>query len=268
METKTVAVDGIRTSYVEAGAGPPVLFIHGLGGFKENWEDTLPAFSGRFRAIALDLPGFGRSEKPDVPYGPPWFAAFVVKFLGTLGIPRAHLVGQSMGGHIASILGANHPDVADRIILVDPTGVRGQALAAQSPIQPEMIEAMGPFNPGEDFVRMYVEMQFFKQGDYTEKLVQRALADFELGENEARFHAFLKSLRALIAHDMEPRYREIAAPSLVVWGENDAIVPIEHAGIIAAALPRGKKALFPACGHCPMIEQPEAFNRIALEFLA
>ncbi len=268
MEARTVAVDGIKTSYLEAGSGAPVLFIHGLGGFKENWEDTLPVFAERFRAIALDLPGFGRSDKPDLPYGPPWFAEFAVKFLATLGIPRAHIVGHSMGGHTTAIIAATHTEVCDRIVLQDPTGVRGKELEENSVVKPEMIEALGPINPGEDFIRMYVEMQFFKQGEYTEKLVQRALADFELGENEIRFNAFLKSLRGLLDHDMEPHYREIASPALVVWGENDRVVPSEHAGIIAAALPGAKKAIIPECGHCPMIEKPETFNRLVLEFLA
>lgn len=267
MQEKFIEVDGIRTSYMEVGSGTPILFVHGLAGYKENWEYNLPEFGKRFRAIALDLPGFGHTERPDVPYGIPFFADFVVKFLEALGIQRVHLVGNSMGGHIASFIGATRKEIPEKIVLADPAGARGKEFLEALPIKPEMIEAMGPVDPGEDFVRMYANLQFFKPGDRTEKMVQRALLDLKEGDLASRFNAHLKSLRGLIAHDMEPLYKDITAPTLVIWGENDAIVPLECADVIAEAIPGALKIIFKECGHIPMIEKSGDFNRVVSEFL-
>ena len=267
MQEKFVDVDGIRTAYMEEGSGEPVLFVHGLAGYKENWEYNLPEFGERYRAIAVDLPGFGRTERPDVPYGIPFFADFVVKFLGALDIPHAHLVGNSMGGHTVSFIGATRKDVPRKIVLADPAGASGKELLEAAPIKPEMIEAMGPVNPGEDFVRMYANLQFFKPDDRTEKMVRRALADIEEGDLESRFNAYVKSLRGLLAHEVAPLYKDITAPTLVVWGENDMIVPVAHADVIAGAIPGATKIIFKECGHIPMIEKSGDFNRVVLEFL-
>jgi abhydrolase domain-containing protein 6 len=266
MEDKTITVDGIRTRYVDEGSGPPVVFIHGLGGYKENWETNVPVFSARHRVIALDLPGFGESEKPDVPYAPPWHADFVVKFLGALGIGRANLVGNSMGGHISSFIGATRPEMVEKIVLADPSGVLGAELA-EGAISADLVEAMGPVNPGEDFIRLFMSIIFFKQGPYSEKMVKRALADFERGENEIRFRAYVRSMRGLLEHDMTEHYPKIKAPTMVIWGENDGLIPVKHAGVIAPKIPGSRKILIPECGHCPMIEKPDEFNRIVLEFL-
>ena len=267
MQEKFIDVDGIRTSYMEEGSGTPILFVHGLAGYKENWEYNVPEFGKRFRAIALDLPGFGHTERPDVPYGIPFFADFVVKFLEALDIRRVHLVGNSMGGHISSLIGATRKDIAEKIVLADPAGASGKELLEVMPIKPEMIEAMGPVNPGEDFVRMYANLQFFKPGDRAEKMVQRALVDIEEGDLESRFNAYIKSLRGLLEHNMEALYKDITAPTLVIWGENDVIVPVKHADVIAEAIPGARKIIFKECGHIPMIEKSGDFNRVVGEFL-
>ncbi len=266
MQTRTIVVDGIKTSYMEEGSGSPVLFIHGLGGYKENWEANLPAFAARHRAIALDLPGFGASDKPDVPYGPPWHAEFVLKFISTLGLSRVSLVGNSMGGHICSLIGATRPEIAEKIVLANATGALGAELA-KGALTPDLIEMMGPVNPGEDFIRMFMGVIFFKQGPYSEKMVKRALADYEGGDLPARFNAYVKSMRGILGHDMVPLYGKIKAPTLVLWGENDAFVPLKHGHPIAEGIPGAKKAILPECGHVPMIEKPEEFNRIVMEFL-
>jgi 2-hydroxy-6-oxo-6-(2'-aminophenyl)hexa-2,4-dienoate hydrolase len=267
MQTKTIDVDGIRTSYLEAGSGFPVLFIHGLGGYKENWEANVPVFGERYRAIAIDLPGYGESDKPDVPYGPEWFAEFVVKFLRALGIERARIVGNSMGGHTAALIAAKYPGVVEKLVLVDPSGVRGKQLA-QGALQPEMIEALGPINPGEDFIRMYLGIIFHKEGDYTERMLKKALADFERGENEVRFNAYVKSMRGLLGHDMTEHYAKIKAPTLVIWGENDALIPFDFASDVTERIPGAKQIAIPECGHCPQIEKPGDFNRVTADFLA
>lgn len=268
MQEKSIDVDGIRTSYIEEGSGSPVVFVHGLGGYKENWETNVPVFGERHRAIALDLPGYGRSDKPDVPYGPAFFGPFVGKFMKALGIPRAHLVGNSMGGHTVSLLAALNPASVDRLVLVDPTGSPELVALASGAMTVDMLEAMGPVNPGEDFVRMYLSLIFFKPGEYSEKMVRRAMAEFELGENEVRFRAFIGSLKGIFAHDMTPHYGKIGAPTMVFWGENDLLVPVSHADEVAGAIPGAKKLILPECGHCPMIEKPEEFNRVVMDFLA
>ncbi len=267
MREKTINVDGIKTSYTDEGSGDAVLFVHGLAGYKENWEENVPVFAERYRTIALDLPGFGYSAKPDVPYGIPFFAEFVTKFLRALGIERAHLVGNSMGGHTSTLIAAKYGSFVDKLVLADPTGARGKELYEAAPIKPEMIEMMGPVNPGEDFVRMYAMLQFFDPAPFIDKMVKRAMADLELGDIPERFNAYIKSLKGLFAHDAEPLYKDIQAPTLVIWGENDNVVPVGNADVAESMIPGARKIIFPQCGHLPMIEKSGDFNRAVLEFL-
>jgi pimeloyl-ACP methyl ester carboxylesterase len=122
-------------------------------------------------------------------------------------------------------------------------------------------------NPGEDFVRMFMTIIFFKQGEYSEKMVRRALIEYQGADIGERFNAYVKSMRGLLGHDMAPLYAQIKSPTMVLWGENDALVPVHHADVIAGGIPGARKVVLPECGHCPMIEKPEEFNRIVMEFI-
>src|SRR5271155_5267218 len=130
METQ-IDVNGLSLSVIDQGNGPAILFVHGLGGYKENWEENLGHFAANHRTIAIDLPGFGHSDKPaDLPYGIEFFADTLCAVLDRLGIDRAHWVGNSMGGHVATFATLKYPARVDRLVLVDAAGTNQAEIVA------------------------------------------------------------------------------------------------------------------------------------------
>jgi pimeloyl-ACP methyl ester carboxylesterase len=252
MQEKTIDVKGIKTSYMEEGTGAPVVFVHGLGGYKENWETNVPVFGERHRAIALDLPGYGRSEKPDVPYGPEFFASFVGKFMKALGVPRAHLVGNSMGGHL-SLAAARTPTV-DRLVLV--VHRRPGARAGLGGDDGGHAGSMGPVNRAK--ISSHVpSLIFFKPGDYSE--------DGEAGDGRFRAGRERGPLRAFsphrdLAHEMTPTTESARHDGLL--GRNDPVIsPRTIAGRSGS-----KKVILPEW-TLPDDRKPEEFNRVVMDFL-
>src|SRR5262245_2317546 len=119
----SVAVHDSRVNYVEIGEGPPVILIHGLSGCWQNWLENIPHLARRHRVVAVDLPGFGESELPHEEISIPGYGRFVDAFLGQIGIERALLIGNSMGGFIAAEVAISHPSRVEKLVLVSAAGL-------------------------------------------------------------------------------------------------------------------------------------------------
>ena len=125
-EHRFVTVDGIRTHYVAAGEGEPLLLLHGLGASLMAWALNIEPLSQKFSVYAIDIPGHGDSEKPDIDYQLPTAVDFVREFMNVLGIERASIAGSSMGGMIALRTAVEFPELVDRLVLVDAAGLGGR----------------------------------------------------------------------------------------------------------------------------------------------
>ncbi|HEX5692121.1 MAG TPA: alpha/beta hydrolase [Roseiflexaceae bacterium] len=232
-------VGSATIAYQEAGDGPPVVLIHGLSGSSRWWARNIGPLAERFHVYVIDLIGFGDSR------GGQRFmldkaADYLARWMDQLGITRSSLVGHSMGGYIAAELAADAPERVERVVLVD---------AAALPFEQSF---------GWHFASMLRELQHLPP-DFFPTLLFDAL--------RAGPATLWDAATALMRADLRPKLERIAAPTLVVWGERDAIVPLALGKQLTRLLPEREMLVIKNAGHNPMWDCPQAFNREVAAFL-
>lgn len=270
--TRTLRVAERDVNVVDSGGdGPPILFVHGLGGHWQNWLATLPAFIGAHRVIAPDLPGFGRSPMPAGRISIPGYTRVLAQLCDALAVTAPIVVGNSMGGLIAADLAIAHPELVRRLVLVDAAGLSIEGLwkeplltlarllrlsshgaaAAASPLlrRPRLRRAVL-----QPFVR------------YPERLSGRLAGELIAG-GEAP--GLVGGLDAVLSYPIRDRVAAIVAPTLIVWGRNDVLVPVADAAELERLIGANARSLvFEDTGHLPMLERPSAFNALLADFIA
>lgn len=248
-----------RLRYLEGGSGPPLLLIHGLGSSAlVEWARLLPSLSRSYHVYAPDLPGFGRSDRPrQADYGIPMQVEAVRAFVQAVGIPRARVVGISMGGWIAARLAGEHPELVERLVVVAPAGMRPRD---DAPIPVDVL-----FPQDEAGVRRLIAAVRHKPPP-TPSFVARDIARRKK-RDEWIVRRTLESMRP--GRDwLDGTLGRAEMPVLVVWGRQDALIPVAYAEALRAELKDARLELLDGCGHVPMADCPEAFDRVLLGFLA
>ena len=259
-----------RISTLEAGTGDPILALHGLGATKASLLPTVAALAGRFRVIALDLPGFGDSDKPlGAPYDARFFARAVLALLDELGLDRAHLVGNSLGGRVALEVALYAPDRVDRLGLLAPSMAwrkeRSWATLLRF-VRPEL----GAIQPApRGVVEAIVDRVVPGGGDgWAAAGVDEFLRAYTTRRGRAAFYA---AARQIYLEEPEgddgfwPRLRTLERPALFVWGRQDTIVPLAFARHVTDALPSAEH-LELDCGHVPQLERPRETHAALAKF--
>jgi pimeloyl-ACP methyl ester carboxylesterase len=267
-------VHGSRVNYVEIGTGPPLVFVHGLSGCWQNWLENIPHFSRSHRVIAVDLAGFGESELPQEEISMPGFGRFIDAFLGEIGVERATLVGNSMGGFIAAETAISHPSRVEKLVLVSAAGgpkfFRWQERnVARIDLITRLLEPMVAATiarrksmVSRPRLRRALLVGVARRPD----LIAPELC-YEVASGGAK-PGFVDALKAVIDYDYWDRVPSISCPTLIVWGSHDRIVSVENAHEYERLIPDARLAIFEETGHVPMIERPGRFNRLLDEFLA
>jgi pimeloyl-ACP methyl ester carboxylesterase len=248
-----------RLRYLESGSGPPLLLVHGLGSSAmQEWGRLMAPLGRSYHAYAPDLPGFGRSERPAAAdYSIPMQVEAVRAFLQAVGVSNARVVGISMGGWIAARLAGEHPELVERLVLVAPAGVRPDD-AARIPA-----EVLLPRD--EDGVRRLAAAVRHRPPPMP-SFVARDILRRRLGE-EWIVRRALESMGA--GRDwLNGRLGRVEMPVLVIWGKQDRLIPVAYAAPLQAELPHAELELLEGCGHVPIADCPEAFDRVLLAFLA
>lgn len=239
MRVAEVRLAGGTARYAVAGTGPPLVLVHGLSGSGRWWTRNIGALSRRHRVHLIDLPGFGRLRRR-------WrfvlgeAAAWVAEWMAAVGLERAHLMGHSMGGGICLQLAARVPHLIDRLVLVAPTGVPwGRSPVAHAgALAREALTLPPPFAP--------------------------VLALDALGAGP---RAVLGAAREVMALDLREEMARVRAPTLLVWGERDVLVPAGMAAEMERRIPDARSVVIRGTGHVPMFARPREFNRHVLTFL-
>jgi pimeloyl-ACP methyl ester carboxylesterase len=262
-----VEAGGITLHYVELGAAdrPALLMIMGWGGDHTAWAFQLPVLAERFRVLALDNRGAGQSEQPDVPYTIAGMADDAVAVLDAAGVERAHVCGASMGGMIAQELALRHPG---RVLSLQLhcTLARSDAYGALLVRSLLGVKARGD---REEFARALLPWILCRrtaaeQPGLVQALVQRAVEH----PYPTSYTGLARQAEAIAAHDTLDRLGRIRVPTLVTVGAEDIMVPPAFSRELHARIPGAELAVIPDAGHVHFIEQPERFNRVALDFLA
>jgi pimeloyl-ACP methyl ester carboxylesterase len=266
-----IDVVGAGVNYVEMGEGPPLLFIHGLSGAWQNWLENIPHFARTHRVVAVDLPGFGSSPMPPWEISIPAYGHFLRDFCERLGIERCSLVGNSMGGFIASELAITEPHRVDDLVLVSAAGITW----ARSRREPaEMLarvgRAAGPLLLRVNMAgirRARLRKAAF-QGIFHDPLSLRREAIWENLVPAMQSPGYFDAMTNLVGYDIRDRLGEIGVPTLIVWGRNDRVVPVPAALSYEKRIGENAElVIFDHCGHVPQIERPVRFNRVVEDFL-
>lgn len=271
---RTVAA-GLRTQYLEAGEGPPVILLHGLGATNASMLPTFWDLSRDHRVIAPDLPGFGESEKPVRSYHAEFYGGWLHDFLRQLDLERAHIVGNSMGGRVAIEAGLRFPERVDRLVLLAPAPafIRGREFVRiVRVLRPEL--ALVPLPLRHRAVVLGIRRMFSRPSRLPDAWYEAAADEFIRVFRTARGRiAFFSAARQIYLEEPHgetgfwDRLPSLDRPALFVWGARDRLVPARFAPHVERALPKAESVVFDDCGHVPQYELPERTNATIREFL-
>ena len=258
-EAKTVEVYGQKISYFDAGSGLPVILLHGMGANKNHWLGTIAALSPKFHVYAPDQLGFGASDKPLINYRIATLVDFLGEFMTSVQLSKASLVGNSLGGWVAASFAASHPDRVERLVLADAAGYFVR------PVKREEMEFLDPSTlaGARDVLNKVLANQQF----VTDAAVQRFYIDRLRAGDSYTIERFIDS--AVRGEDsLNDQLKAIKAPTLVTWGKEDALLPVELADTFVREIPGAQKVIFQKCGHAPHFECAPAFHAAIMKFLA
>lgn len=259
-EEKFITIQENNLRYFEYGASSnTIVLVHGLGASAERWEHIIPYFRKNYRIIALDLPGFGLSDKPSINYTIDFFVRTLSEFIDKLGIQNSILIGSSLGGQIITELAIAKSKLINKMILVSPSGVVNYSSlaldayigAAISPTQKNVKNAFLMMNGQNKEVDFQTVDEFIKRINMP-------------NAKKAFLSAIISNRGSKINCE---KLASISVPSLVIWGEHDPVIPKENANMFFSCIKNCQFVEMRGCGHTPFVEEPEKFSKIVLEFL-
>lgn len=244
---------------------PAVVLIHGFGASLHTWEPWAQALSADFRVIRFDLPGSGLSEPdPAGDYSDARSLALLTAILDQLGIKRAHLVGHSIGGRIAWTFAARHPGRISRLVLIAPDGFASPGFEYGKPAAvPALLGVMRYVLP-KPLLRMNLAPAYANPEVLTDELTTRY---HDLMRAPGARDALLARLQQTVLLDPVPLLKSIQAPTLLVWGEGDAMIPFANSAEYLTAVPDIRRVAVPGVGHLPQEEAPLASIEVVHSFL-
>jgi len=260
-----LVVDGTRIRYIDAGRGAPVVFLHGLGASMYAWRKNLGAVAAAgFRVIAFDNRGFGLSDKPPTPYDNGAYARLAIALMDSLRLADAVLVGHSMGGAIAADVAIEYPQRVRGLVLVGSVG-----LGAREPLLFRMarwpvLGRVAIAFRGRGFTGRLLRATYFDPGKVTEADVDQYYAPVAQPDYG---RALLGALRQFRFDALEGRLDHIAAPTVVLWGEEDRWVPLGLGRALASGVTRSAFLSVPHAGHSVQEEAPDEVNHLLIRFL-
>jgi len=260
LDEKFVLVDGNRIRYLDSSSGRrPLVLIHGLGASAERWELVVPALSRHFRVVVPDLIGFGLSDKPLADYTPEFFADFLGRFFEDARISDPHLIGSSLGGQIAAEYCSRESPAVGRLILVSPAGVMKTSTPALDAY------VMAALYPSAEGAKNAFEGMAGSPGEVDRRIIDGFVRRMKMPNAKMAFMSTLLGLKN--AEVITPKLQSIETPTLIVWGEKDPVIPIEHAEHFVSSIRDCRFFRMDFCGHTPYVEDPDGFCRVALDFL-
>ncbi len=227
--------------YLVAGEGDPVVLVHGLSGSTRWWSRNVPALGEHYRVHLVNLPGFGAIRRPRRRFVLAEAASWLLAWIEAVGLESVHLVGHSMGGYLSLKLAAGRPEAVRRLVLVDPAGVPSGRTMLGS-VVPLLLAAR-----------------------YATPTFLPVLARDALYAGPA---TLLRAARDLLAQDVRGDLRHVRAPTLLIWGQKDPLIPPSTGALMRQEIPDSRLLVIEGAGHNPMFDCPEDFNKALLSFLA
>lgn len=248
-----VDVGGIAARYEKAGIGPPVVILHGWGANVESVNPIMQCLSQTHTVFALDLPGFGQTPQPTANWGVYDYAGWVASFLEVVGCPRADLIGHSFGGRIAIVLASQYTQYLNRLVLVNSAGIRPRKSWWHR-------QRVGAFKTARTLFQL-IPITSWRKRILDSLYIAFGSADYrDAGAMRAIFVR-------VVNEDLRGLLPDIAAPTLVIWGENDQDVPVSDGEIMAREIPHARLEVLAGAGHYSYLDRLPQFCRLVREFL-
>jgi len=254
---QSVQVFGQTIRYYDCGGGEPLLLLHGLGAEADVWAYCLEPLCERYRVIAPDLLGFGRSSKPLINYRIATFVEVLDRFLQALAVPRVSIVGNSMGAWIAAALALRFPERVSKLVLNDAIGIVAGAVDVPIDFRPSSLQNM----------REILEFMFYDKTLATDELVEMAY-QCHLERNDGPTIASLLETVRLRLDQLDDKLSQLKAPTLLIWGDTDRVSPLSVAENYLRLIPGARLEIIPQCGHIPALEKPQELVQHILRFLS
>ncbi len=272
LSPKTVQIDGHTIFYTVKGEGEPLLLIHGYGAATWVWEKQIDVLSRSYGVYALDLIGHGFSDRPKISYTPRAYIHFLKEFMDRVGIEKASLIGNSMGGGIAWGMAILYPERVDRLILIDcvPPDVLRQVkneslrtlIAIRDiPLLPYLVISAR----SKSSIRWVLEESVSDAKLITPEVVKRQYQISRIKGTTWVLYSTLKRAEEVL--ELKDRFSLIRHPTLFIWGEKDVIFPPYVGEALHRAIPESQFKLIEKSGHIPMWETPDEVNQAVLDFL-
>lgn len=276
-KTQSTTIDSLDISYIKEGVGEQtLLFVHGLSSNSDAWSKNISTLRKNYTCIALDLPGYGKSSKPEATYTPSYFAEILHKFITKLDLKNTILIGHSMGGQASIKLATTYPDTIEKLILVAPAGLEQfseeNAAFMKAFFTPESVK-----NTSDEQIEKNYALNFYAQPDDVSKMVNdrkkiKASSDFE-----AHCKAIVHSISGMLDDTVFNDLKSISQPTLVIFGDKDMLIPnryfnpsltVETVGDIAKKYIEGVTVTFiKDAGHFVQYEKPTEVNTLIQQFV-
>lgn len=276
--SRKIQVDSMQVNYVEAGKGKTLVMIHGLGGNASHWKRNMEHLSENYRCVAIDLPGYGNSDpvsRMDAATQLDFYAETVAAVLKKLKVSTAIVMGHSMGGQVAMILALKHPLLVEKLVLVAPAGLETFTVAEAGLLTTYATAAFYEKQDSAAIQKSY-QLNFFRMPDLAQQLVRERIALKLCPGFTAYCRQIPMGVKGMLGHPVKDKLTQISQPVLVLFGEQDALIPnkllhpsltVRDIAAVANRIPAATVQLVPEAGHLLQYEKPEAVNEAVIHFL-
>lgn len=273
---KTIQLKDANIAYVDEGTGDnTIIFIHGLGSYLRAWDKNVAELSKKYRCIAIDLPGYGKSSKEIHPGSMEFYADVVAQLINKLELKNVTLAGHSMGGQISMVFALKYPSLVKNLVLVDPAGFETFNEGEKQWFRDVMTVNAVKLTPVQA-IRSNLILNFYDMPEDAEFMVTDRIALRDAKDFEKYCYAVAKSVHGMVDQPVINLIDRITQPTLIVFGENDNLIPNPYlhggktediAKIGNEKIKGSKLVIIPNCGHFAQYEKYNEFNNAVLEFL-
>jgi len=268
LESKFVTVEGVRVHYQEAGRGYPLICMHGAGpgaSAESNFKGNFAAFAEKFRVVLYDMPQYGKSDKVVINEGRlSYNARILAGALDKIGIDKAHIVGNSMGGQVALKFGLDHPDRLTKVVIIGSTPMP----PIFTPFPVEGIKLIARYykgtGPSREKLRELLQTIVYDSSFLTDAIFEER---YQASIDPETVELFGKSQGEMIRENLAPDLPRLKAKLLIVWGMDDRFGALDVGLQMARIVPDARMHIFTKCGHWAQVEHAAAFNRLVVDFM-
>jgi pimeloyl-ACP methyl ester carboxylesterase len=257
---KTATIYGTKIRYQDAGSGPVVVLLHGLGADGSSWASNIAPLSAKYRVIVPDQIGFGKSEKPFINYRVATLVDFLNGLLKELKIERASVVGNSLGGFTAAAFALAYPEKVDKLVLVDAAGY-----AVEKGTDPQTLSALNPST--REGLKQLMSVVFYDKKMFANEAVIDSLFAKKMQTGDG--YTIQKFIESIFRGEdvLDGKLDKIKQPTLLVWGREDGLTPLAMGERFKQDIKGSQLLVFDKCGHVPQLEKAAEFNSALLKFL-